>query len=70
MFRRPPKRKSSESGSDGVLGASTTKKAKQDTHGGSLGNRQRRRSSGESKSKSKSKGVKNSSLLSFDDEED
>lgn len=67
VFKRPAKRKSSESG---VLDASTNKKAKQDSprsQGGSSGSgRQRRRSSGESQSR----GVKNSSLLSFGDEEE
>ena len=75
-FRKPVKRRSHDgSAVGGVLGASTSKKAKTDTPQKSgvatvvLGGvtRRRRSSSG---SESKSKQVKNSSLLSFGEDED
>lgn len=72
QFKKPAKRKSIE-GKSGVLDASTGKHSKQDEESpstiivGGVTKRRRRSSGGESKSRQ----VKNSSLLSFgDDEED
>ena len=60
VFRKPAKRRSSEG--EGALDASTSKKAK--TEGSGHGNKPRARRT------STSKAIKNSSLLSFGDEEE